>query len=137
MPGCSQKVLVTNPVVSAELRVRAALGGRRRLSALPGALPEGEPTPFPSPLPSRPPAAGAAARPGGAPPEAERGGGGTRPRPFLCLAFPSLPFGSRPAARGCSRRRHGQCPRRGELAEPALGGGDTSGARAGRSPPGA
>lgn len=42
MSGCSQKVSVTNPVVSAELRGRAARGVGRRLSALPGALPEGE-----------------------------------------------------------------------------------------------
>lgn len=115
MWGCSQKVSVTNPVVSAELRGRAARGVGRRLSALPGALPEGE-----SPLPSRSPAQGA-------PLEAERGGGGTRPRPFLSLPAPQ--------PRGCSRRRHGQCPRRAELAVPALG--DAWGVRAGRSPPGA
>lgn len=85
MPGCPQKVLVTNPVVGAELRGRAARGGGRRLSALPGALPEGE-----SPLLPRARSLPAALR--WEPLWRRSAAGAGRVR------GPSFPFASRPAA---------------------------------------
>lgn len=126
MPGCSRKVLVRNPAVSAALRGRAARGGGRRLPALRARCRRA------SPLPSRRRDRAAAARARGAPPEAERGGGGTRPRPFLSLPFP-------PRSPGLSRRRHGQCPRRAGLAVPPAGARRRGplGSPRGPGPPGA
>lgn len=106
MPGRPHEVLAANGVVSGARGGRAARGGGRRLSALPGA----------NALLSRPPGTGGRSPGAGSP----AGGGARRGRDAAAaLPFLSLPA---PQPRGCSRRRHGQCPGAEGSAAGGLGG---------------